>query len=212
VLVAGASAKSLRTYHIGCSTTDNTTQCADPTNYARSLGDTHHWAKCTQLGCGMECVYINTLINGNRLHELSDSSWDGVVCASYPNGAHLGVAVDLAYSDSCYQQALKKNPNCILYLSGVWTYNVGKPWEYEWLNTTAKDYEPDFHANYTSKKWHEDYIKAAQAKFGASRARLLPFAHAMSKVNDWVKSGKTNVVSSVYQLYFDSIHLNEKGA
>ena len=62
----GASAKTVRTYHIGCSTTDNMTQCADPTGFAKSLGNTHIWTKCTRQGCGMECVYINSLIIDNK--------------------------------------------------------------------------------------------------------------------------------------------------
>ena len=204
--VGEAPPRSLRTYHFGCSTTDCVTYWADPSGIAKSLGKTHEWSRFTIPGAGVEAAWAHGA--KDKVGELGASSWDGVVVACYPNGNPLTIENDLKFMGYLYEAALKKNPNCILYVSSVWPFNAdGLKFEQQWNSTTTQ-----YHAGYASRKFHEDLIKAAQAKYGASRARLLPFGHAMAKLNDWIKSGKTTRLTNIFQLYKDYIHLTDEGS
>jgi len=205
-LVTDASAATLRTCHIGCSTTDVVTWSADPTAIAQSLGNTHQWTKITNPGCGVECVW--SYREGEIRTTLSGSSWDGVAIACYPNGNPLTIENDLKFMGYMYDEALRGNPNSILYVSSVWPFNSdGLTFDQSWNSTTTQ-----YHVGYSSKKFHEDLIRAAQTKYGAAKARLLPFGHAMAKLNDWIKTGRTTVLSSPFQLYKDYIHLTDEGS
>jgi len=139
---------------------------------------------------------------------LRSSSWTGISVASYPNGLHLTVQADLEYGGKLYSAALQGNPNCIYYVSGVIPEHKSGQDSPAAMDAVWNNPNGD---NYYSKKFHEALITAAQAKYG-TKALMLPFGHAMAKLNEWIKSGKTNVLTSPYQLYKDYIHLSDQGS
>ena len=216
-------------YFFGCSTTDQFV--ALPEILAGS-GDSVEYVKYTVPGCGMECLYKAVGVPAS----FRGKSWYCMTAAPFANGTELGVNNDVKYISYWYDVALQSNPDCILYVYGMYPgsrwnscpwycdLSYDEFWSTHWNRTidTSLQVWQQPAGGYGTEAYQFMMVKVLREKYPGKKIYMMGVAHVMNAFEQapfpgfsymWPadKPNERIEVTGARGLFYDDIHLNNYG-
>lgn len=227
VLVAGASAKSIRAYHIGNSLTDNI-YYGGISGIAPQKSDSYTYGKHVSPGVPLDFTWNYQSKTGQMYSvppyglykdALKNHTWDVVTLQPFDNQM-AGADGDLQISKNFIDYLDNKSPNAQTYIYSRWprrqkdSSGKYKPFDYSatW-NTpyTGSAHRWDLSAE--RKGYFETLVDEINDDLPDLNkpVRLVPVGDVLAELDKRIKAKKIKHITDITQIYRDDIHLNETG-
>lgn len=221
--------KTLRVYHIGNSVTDSIRYDAIKT-LAATRGDTYVFGRHMIPGTPLFGLWDNQAKGftekpfGASIHALENYPWDVITLQPFDRLLEGDRESEFESCSRFIDVALKKSPDVQIFIYQRWPKReiIGKP-KYDGTDKCVPiDYAAKWSRPYTGK-WDgtyetHDFFDKLAAKLNAAYEgklkhpiRLVRVGDVLAKFDDAIKRGDTSAITSIDDLYLDSIHLNDTG-
>lgn len=223
------SAKTLRVYHIGNSVTDSI-RYDGLKSLAASRGDTYVFGRHMMPGTPLFGLWDNQDKGftqppyGASVHALENYPWDVITLQPFDRLLEGNRESEFESCARFIDVALRKSPDVQIFIYQRWPKRdiIGKP-KYDGTDKCAPiDYAAKWNRPYTGK-WDgtyetHDFFDRLAEKLNAAYdgrlkhpVRLVRVGDVLAKFDEAIQRGDTSAITSINDLYLDSIHLNETG-
>lgn len=208
LVTLSASAATRRVYFIGNSVTD----CIQYTGLealAQSRGHNLPWGRHIVPGAPLDLLWNDTQSTfyqppyGRHQTALTGYPWDFINLQPFDRG----LASDRASVQSFVNEAGAQSPGATVLVYARWPRNE-EDFDTRWLRTYANQtYGPELE----SKSFFEQLTQAVRSDYPSRNVFMVPVGHVLYELNQQIKAGQVPGLTSIYNLYADTIHLDNRG-
>lgn len=223
------SGKTLRVYHIGNSVTDSI-QYKGLKVLAASRGDSYIYGRHMIPGTPLFGLWDNQAKGfteppyGPSIHALEAFDWDVITLQPFDRQLEGDRESEFESCSRFIDVAMKRNPDVQLYVYQRWPKReiIGKPKYDETDQSKPIDYLAKWLRPYTGK-WDgtyetRDFFDKLLAKLNQSyegklskQIKLVRVGDVMAEVDRMIRAGEVPALTSINDLYADSVHLTSTG-